>query len=115
MFSSVKLHEQASGASAERLDCLLDATSGRRGHFWMFVRDKEEHRAYIQLTRDYQKHPDVLGSRLPHRSAEDIRLVSRTVAVVLWRDLLKLVPQSTDSAHAVFAELVRRTTLDSLA
>lgn len=42
-----------SGASAERLDCMLDATSGRRGHFWMFVRDKEEHRAYIQLTRDY--------------------------------------------------------------
>lgn len=77
---------------ARNIDCLLETCGARRPLFWMFVRDRRADRAYTQLMERYR---DVSELRrcLPHRSAAELATVSSSLAVVVWSELMTLLPE----------------------
>ncbi len=74
---------------ARNVDCLLEICGKRRPHFWMFVRDRQPARAYVQLMDCYRKAP-ALCSALPHRAAPRLEEVAAGLAVITWVELLPL-------------------------
>jgi hypothetical protein len=75
---------------ARNIDCALEACGKRRPVFWMFVRDRQPTRAYVQLMARYQMAPEISRS-LPHRAMSGLSEVASTLAVVTWSELLTLL------------------------
>ena len=88
------------------IDCLIEHAGDRTPYFWMFVKDRGDGRAYTQLLRRYASDPQELNLHLPHRHEvqELVATVAQRTAMVLWSDLLRLVPES-DELSEVRAEL----------
>ncbi len=72
------------------IDCVLEVCGKRHPVFWMFVRDRQPTRAYIQLMEQYRD-ASKLCCALPHRAATQIKEVTEGLAVVTWADLMNLL------------------------
>lgn len=66
---------------ARNIDCVLEACGKRRPVFWMFVRDRQPTRAYVQMMDRYRSDGE-LNRSLPHRAAGRLREVASSLAVV---------------------------------
>jgi hypothetical protein len=94
---------------ARNIDCVLEMCGKRRPIFWMFVRDRQAARAYMQLMSCYRDANELRRS-LPHRAAARLDEVASSLAVVTWSELLTLLAgvNRTGPAVDVYLELKRR-------
>ena len=58
--------------------------------FWMFVRDRQPTRAYVQLMDRYRAVSE-LNRSLPHRAPARLGEIASGLAVVTWPELLTLL------------------------
>jgi hypothetical protein len=94
---------------ARNIDCVLEVCGKRRPVFWMFVRDRQPTRAYVQLMDRYRTVAE-LNRSLPHRAAARLEEVTSTLAVATWSELLALLagPNRMGLEAEVYRELHRR-------
>jgi hypothetical protein len=90
------------------IDCVLEYRARRRPYFWMFARDRRPERTYVQLLKQYRRDPGMLAEQLPHRSRREIDEVSRTLAIITWRELLEAVTPEDREERVVYRELQKR-------
>ena len=89
------------------IDCAIEQASGRLPWFWMFVRDRSPERRYRQLIEEYRTKPESLARHLPHRDPATLARMAWGIAVIKWRELAPLFPDTPDTAAAL-EELRRR-------
>ena len=89
------------------IDCAIERAGDRRPYFWMFVKDRSPERLYWKLIRDYRTKPESLARRLPHRDPAVLARMTKGIAVIEWRDLVSLLPDTPDTTD-VLGELRRR-------
>jgi len=96
---------------ARNIDCVLEVCGKRRPIFWMFVRDRQPVRAYVQLMDRYRT-PDGLNLSLPYRAPAHLREVASGLALITWSELLALLagPDRTSLEAEVQREIQRRIT-----
>ena len=58
--------------------------------FWMFVRDRQPTRAYVQLMDRYRLASE-LSRSLPHRATSRLEEIAAGLVVVTWSELLALL------------------------
>ena len=75
---------------ARNIDCALEVCGKRRPVFWMFVRDRQPTRAYVQLMERYRLASE-LSRSLPHRAAARLQEIAASLVVVTWSELLALL------------------------
>jgi hypothetical protein len=75
---------------ARNIDCVLEVCGKRHPVFWMFVRDRQPTRAYVQLMDRYRTAAEMNRS-LPHRAISRLSEVAAALAVVTWSELLMLL------------------------
>jgi hypothetical protein len=92
------------------IDCLIEKAGGKTAIFWMFARDEEPSRAYVQLMNGYKSDPGLLARDLPHRNAAALEKIAQNLTILLWSDFCELVcsPGVDPEANAVKKELERR-------
>lgn len=100
-------YDPARNQIARNIDCLMEKAGTRTPHFWMFVRDRGSDRVYTQRLDKYRINPTELVDLLPHRDPARVAGIAKRGKVLLWRDLLTLLPEDEDLAE-VRAELGRR-------
>jgi hypothetical protein len=91
------------------IDCVLELTGDRRPIFWMFVRDRQPTRHYVQLMDRYRT-ASTLGLLLPQWASARLEEVASGLATVTWSELLTLLDGATwtDLEADVLRELERR-------
>ena len=100
-------YDPARNQIARNIDCLLEEAGDKVPYFWMIVRDRDKKRAYIELLRRYAEQPAPLLALLAHRAEDQVAEVAARTAVIVWRDLLQLVPD-TEELALVVTELRKR-------
>ena len=93
------------------IDCLLEDAMGTAPLFWMLVRDSGQGKAYTQLMQMYREKPTKLIERLPHRDPSAVRDIAGRLSIVLWKDLVRTIPDLTledELTLAVFKEIHAR-------
>ncbi len=75
---------------ARNIDCALEVCGKRRPVFWMFVRDRQPTRAYVQLMDRYRAASE-LNRSLPHRAISRLGEIASGLAVVTWSELMALL------------------------
>ena len=89
------------------IDCVVEEAGDRDPLFWMFVRDRKPQFAYTQIIESYRSDVEVLQARLPHQDAGVLARTAKRMAVVEWRELLALFPDTPELADVV-TEIRRR-------
>ena len=89
------------------IDCVIEHTGDRRPYFWMFVKDRRPKFRYSAIIDRYRSDPRTLETEVPHRDPAVIACIVRGIAVMEWRELLLLLP-NTPELLDVLAELRRR-------
>lgn len=116
IFIEAKLHSDISEGTTydlernqilRNIDCAIETAGGRLPWFWMFVRDRSPERRYWQLIEEYRTKPESLVRRLPHRDPATLARMAKGIAVIEWRELAPLLPDTSDTAAAL-EELRRR-------
>ncbi len=116
IFVEAKLHSDVSTSTTHdpernqivrNIDCLIEEAGNREPFFWMIVRDRDPSRSYMQLIERYRGDPDELHRLLPHRDPVVLKRIAASLAVVVWAELLPLIPNSAELSDTV-AELARR-------
>lgn len=77
----------------------------------MLVRDSGQGKAYTQLMQMYREKPTKLIERLPHRDPSAVRDIAGRLSIVLWKDLVRTIPDLTledELTLAVFKEIHAR-------
>ena len=82
------------------IDCAIEQADGRLPWFWMFVKDRSSEWRYQQLIEEYRTKPESLARPLPHRDPATLARMARGIAVIAWRDLLPLLPDTPETADA---------------
>jgi hypothetical protein len=102
-------YDPARNQIVRNIDCLIEHVGDRTPYFWMFVKDRGDGRAYMQLLRRYANDPQELNAHLPHRHEVQhlLATVAQRTATILWSDLLRLLPESEELGE-VIVELKRR-------
>jgi hypothetical protein len=97
---------------ARNIDCVLEVCGKRRPFFWMFVRDRQPTRAYVQLMDRYRAASE-LNRSLPHRAVPRLAEIASGLAVVTWSELLALLAGAPRMGveEEVQRELERRVSL----
>jgi hypothetical protein len=97
---------------ARNIDCVLEVCGKRRPFFWMFVRDRQPTRAYVQLMDRYRAASE-LNRSLPHRAVQRLAEIASGLAVVTWSELLALLAGAPQMGveEEVQRELERRVSL----
>lgn len=90
---------------ARNIDCLIETDQAGIGLFWMFVRDKQHARAYMQILDEYRRTPAALARLLPHRDPEVLRRIVAGIAIITWRELAQPVLDATDLEYPEFPEV----------
>jgi len=105
-------YDPARNQIARNIDCVLEVCRQRRPTFWMFVRDRQPTRAYMQLMARYRS-PSELHLSLPHRAMTRLGDVVAGLAVVTWSELLALLDGTKPSGFepGVERELRRRVSV----
>ncbi len=116
IFIEAKLHSDISEGTTydpernqilRNIDCAIEQAGDRLPWFWMFVRDRSPERRYWQLIEEYRTKPESLACHLPHRDLATLARMARGIAVIEWRELAPLLPDTPDTAAAL-EELRRR-------
>lgn len=116
VYVEAKLHSDVSDRTkydpgrnqiVRNIDCVIEQAGNRRPCFWMIVRDRLPALRFMQLVDGYRDDQTTLAKALPHRSPAVLSAVIDRLAVMEWRELLPLLPHTTDFAD-VLAELRRR-------
>ena len=89
------------------IDCAIEEAGDRQPLFWMFVKDRHPKSRYSKIIDNYRSDVGVLQSRLPHRDPEVLARMIKEIAVVEWRELLPLLPDTSELAD-VLVEIRRR-------
>jgi hypothetical protein len=94
---------------ARNVDCVLEVCGKRRPIFWMFVRDRQHTRTYVQLMDRYSTVAE-LNRSLPHRAPARLEDVASGLAVVTWSQMMTLLAGSnrTRAEAQVEREVERR-------
>ena len=69
-------------------DCLLTEARERTCALWVFARDTDDRRQYVQLVNLYRESPEMFAAELPHHPAEPLYALARRLTVVRWSDVL---------------------------
>ena len=89
------------------IDCAIEEADDRQPLFWMFVKDRQPQFRYSKIIEDYRSDVRLLESRLPHRDPRVLARMVKGIAVVEWRELVPLLPD-TPRLTDVLAEIRRR-------
>ena len=89
------------------IDCVIEEAADRQPLFWMFVKDRRPQFRYSKIIEDYRSDGRLLESRLPHRDPGVLARLVKGIAVVEWRELMTLLPD-TPGLTDVLAEIRRR-------
>ena len=89
------------------IDCVIEEAADRQPLFWMFVKDRRPQFRYSKIIEDYRSDVRLLESRLPHRDPGVLAQMVKGIAVVEWRELVPLLPD-TPGLTDVLAEIRRR-------
>ena len=90
------------------IDGAIEEAGGRQPLFWMFVKDRQPHCRYSEIIDEYRADVTVLKSLLPHRNTGVLARMVKGIAVVEWRELMPLLPDTPELAD-VQTEIRRRT------
>lgn len=90
---------------ARNIDCLIESDPAGTGLFWMFVRDTQDGRAYMQILDEYRRSPAGLARLVPHRDPEVLQRVLAGLAIIKWRDLAQPILDATDLEYPEFPEV----------
>ena len=110
VFIEAKLHSPISECTKydpernqilRNIDCAIEQAGGRLPWFWMFVRDRSSEQRYRQLIEEYRTKPESLALHLPHRDPATLARMARGIAVIEWRELAPLLPDTPDTAAAL--------------
>jgi hypothetical protein len=86
-------------------DCLLEEAGERPCALWIFARDVDDRRQYVQLTNLYRASPEMFAAELKHHPAEALYNLAGRLTVVRWRDLLGPALQRRAGDDAVVAQV----------
>ena len=89
------------------IDCAIEEAGARQPFFWMFVKDRKPKFKYSELINRYRSDLPLLKQRLPHRNPEVLKKMAKGLAVVEWRELVSILPDTPDVAD-VLREIRRR-------
>lgn len=89
------------------IDCAIEEAGDRQPLFWMFVKDRQPHFRYSGIIDSYHSDVRLLESRLPHRDPGVLARIVKGIAVVEWRELVPLFPD-TPGVTDVLKETRRR-------
>ena len=94
---------------ARNIDCAIEEAGSRQPLFWMFVKDRQPQFSYSQIIDKYRSDVTLLKRLLPHRNTEVLARMIKGIAVIEWRELIPLLPDTPELAD-VLTEIRRRTT-----
>ena len=83
------------------VDCAIEAAGDRQPVFWMFVKDRKPDRRYSEIIDYYRTNVGLLESQLPHRDRRVLTRIAKNIAVVEWRELMPLLPDTPDLGDLV--------------
>lgn len=89
------------------IDCAIEHAGDRRPYFWMFVKDRRPKFRYSAIIDRYRSDPRTLETEMPHRDPAVLACIVRGIAMVEWRELLPLLPDTSELSD-VLVELRRR-------
>ena len=89
------------------IDCVLENAGDRDALFWMFVKERQAESEHSKVLDAYRSETGTLPSRLPHRDPLRLARLVENIALVEWRELFSLIPDSPELAD-VRAEILRR-------
>ena len=89
------------------IDCAIEEAGDRQPLFWMFVKERQTQFTHSKIIETYRSDVGVLQSRLPHRDSGVLARIVKGIAVVEWRELVSLIPD-TPGLTDVLAEIRRR-------
>ncbi|MDE2737271.1 MAG: hypothetical protein OXI72_22940 [Gemmatimonadota bacterium] len=89
------------------IDCAIEHAGDRRPYFWMFVKDRRPKYRYSVIIDRYRSDPRTLETEMPHRNPEVLACIVRGIAMVEWRELSPLLPDTSELSD-VLAELRQR-------
>ena len=90
------------------IDCAIEEAGGRQPLFWMFVKDRQPQFSYSEIIDKYRSDVTLLKCLLPHRDTGVLARMVKGIAVVEWRELMPLLPDTPELAD-VQTEIRRRT------
>ena len=89
------------------IDCAIEQAGSREPVFSMFVKDRQPDSAHSRIIECYRSDVSVLQARLPHRDPDLLSRMVANIAVVEWREIVALLPDTRESAE-ILTEIHRR-------
>ena len=89
------------------IDCAIEEAGNRLPLFWMFVKDRQPDFKYSKIIDCYRSDVRLLELRLPHRDPRVLAQMIKEMAVIEWRELLPLLPDTPEFSD-VLIEIRRR-------
>ena len=89
------------------IDCAIEHAGDRRPYFWMFVKNRRPQYMYSAIIDRYLSDSRTLETEMPHRDPAVLACIVRGIAMVEWRELLPLLPDTPELSD-VLTELRRR-------
>lgn len=110
--SDVSLHttyDPERNQVARNIDCALETRASKRPLFWILAKDRDPARAYTQLAARYA-HVENLTEALPHRNRDELAVISPSIRILVWQELLPLLDQKSMGSveTEVYREIERR-------
>lgn len=81
------------------IDCVIQEAGDRQPLFWMFVKNRQPELRFSQIIDGYRSDLSSLEKLLPHRDPGILAQVSKRMAVVEWRELVRLLPDTPELAN----------------
>ena len=100
-------HDPSRHQIVRTIDCVIEEAGSRLPCFWMVVRDRHPGCLYTQTVAHYGARPEALAAALPHRNPAVLSTLASGLAIIEWRDLLPLLPDSPELSE-VSREVRRR-------
>ena len=89
------------------VDCAIEEAGDRQPIFWMFVKDRQPQFKYSNIIDEYRSDVRLLESQLPHRDPAVLARLVKGIAVVEWRELMTLLPDTLELTD-LLTEIRRR-------
>ena len=89
------------------IDCAIEEAGDRYPLFWMFVKERQLESRHSKIIGEYRSDVHMLESLLPHRDPGVLARLVKGIAVLEWRELVPLLPD-TPELKEVLKEIRRR-------
>ena len=77
------------------IDCVLEDAGDRDALFWMFVKERQPEFACTKIVEACRSHIERFQSGLPHRDSKLLTRLVEDMALVEWRELSPLLPDTS--------------------